>query len=278
MHARFATLPIAASLLVLVTGQAAAAADKAGCKDHPLLPTRMPGYSIEDCVTKEFDRYEFFTPKPPKRAEEGRYTFITYRIDPGASEPSAVAVVRNYENAIKTAGGTIVASVPTWWVNGTIVADGKEIWVQAEKGNGKIWLRIIEKEAMAQYVTADAAAFGKDIDTTGHAAIYGVYFDTGKSDLKPESAPALKEVAALLAGDPALKLWVVGHTDTVGQVGDNMKLSQARAEAVVAALVTSHGIAAGRLAAYGVGPLAPVASNATEEGRAKNRRVELVRQ
>ena len=278
MRVRTATPLIAAFILVLVTGRMAVAADKPGCKDHPLFPTRMPGYSIADCVSNEFDRYEFYTPRPPKHAEEGRFTFITYRIDAGATEPSAVAVVRNYENAIKAAGGTIVASVPNWWVNGTIVADGKEIWVQAERGNGKIWLRIIEKEAMAQYITADAAAFAKDLDTTGHVAVYGIYFDTGKSDLKPESEPALKEVATLLAGDPALTLWVVGHTDAVGQVDANMTLSQARAEAVVHALVTTHGIAAARLRSYGVGPLAPVATNGTEDGRAKNRRVELVRQ
>ncbi|HUX16331.1 MAG TPA: OmpA family protein [Phycisphaerae bacterium] len=278
MHVRQATRVITIVILILGAGRTAAAADKPGCKDHPLFPTRMPGYSIADCVTKEFDRYEFFTVKPPKHAEEGRFTFITYRVDDRQNEPSAVAVVRNYENAIKKAGGTIVESVPTWWVNGKIVADGREIWVQAEKGNGLIWLRIIEKEAMEQYITADAAAFGKDINTTGHAAVYGVYFDTGKSELKPESEPALKEVAALLAGDPTLKLWVVGHTDAVGQVTDNMTLSQARAEAVVHALVTTHGIATARLKAYGVGPLAPVASNASEEGRAKNRRVELVRQ
>jgi len=277
MRARHATCFISFAVLLLGTASALAA-DKPGCKDHPLFPTRMPGYSILDCLSNEFDRYEFFTLKPPKHAEEGRFTFITYGIDAGATEPSAVAVVRNYENAITKAGGTIVASVPTWWVNGKIVAEGREIWVQAERGNGKIWLRIIEKEAMAQYVTADAAAFGKDLDTTGHTAVYGIYFDTGKSDLKPESEPALKEVATLLAGDATLTLWVVGHTDTVGQVDANMALSQARAEAVVRALVTTHGVAAARLKAYGVGPLAPVATNASEEGRAKNRRVELVRQ
>jgi OOP family OmpA-OmpF porin len=203
---------------------------------------------------------------------------IHARIDDRKNEASAVAVVRNYENAIKKAGGTIVGIQPTWWVVGTIVADGKEVWVQAERGNGLIWLRIIEKQAMEQYIAADAAAFGNDINTTGHASVYGIYFDTAKADLKPESAPALEEVAKLLAGDPSLKLFVVGHTDSVGQVDANMKLSQARADAVVKALVTTHGIAAARLKGYGVGPLAPVASNATEDGRAKNRRVELVKQ
>jgi OOP family OmpA-OmpF porin len=277
MTSRHATHFMAALILLLGAGLAAAA-DKPGCADHPLFPTRMPGYSIADCVQNEFDRYEFFTLKPPKHAEEGKFTFITYKFDAKTGEPSAVAVVRNYENAIKKAGGTIVASVPTWWVNGTIVVDGKEVWAQAEKGNGKIWLRIIEKQEMAQYITADAAFFGNNINTTGHVSVPGIYFDTAKAELKPESAPALQEVAKLLSGDPTLKLWVVGHTDAVGQIDDNMRLSQARAEAVVKALVTTHGIAAARLKGYGVGPLAPIASNATEDGRAQNRRVELVKQ
>jgi outer membrane protein OmpA-like peptidoglycan-associated protein len=106
----------------------------------------------------------------------------------------------------------------------------------------------------------------------------GIFFDTGKSELKPESAAAVGEVAKLLKADAALKVYVVGHTDNVAALELNLRLSQARAEAVMQALMSQHGIAAARLAARGVGPLAPVASNDNEEGRAKNRRVELVKQ
>ena len=134
--------------------------------------------------------------------------------------------------------------MPTWWVNGKIVKDGQEVWVQAEKGNGKIWLRIVEKKAMEQYIVADAAAFGNDIRTTGHAAVYGIYFDTGKSAIKPESAQAIEEIAKLLKADPGLKVHVVGHTDNVGGREANIKLSQERGEAVLQALVREHGIAA----------------------------------
>ncbi|MBS1171656.1 MAG: yiaD 1, partial [Proteobacteria bacterium] len=116
-----------------------------------------------------------------------------------------------------------------------------------------------------------------DLRATGHVAVYGIYFDTGKAVVKPESKPALDEVAKLLKGDPNLKLWVVGHTDWVGKVDDNMRLAQARAEAVAAELVSAHGIAAARLKGYGVGPLAPVAGNEDDAGRAKNRRVDLVK-
>ena len=255
-------------------------ADKAGCKDHPLFPTRMPGYFIEACRTEEFGRAEFFALKPPKVAREGKFTFITYVIGRGNTEASRVAVVRNYEAAMKKVGATEVQTDRNvaWWVNGRIVKDGHESWTEAEKGNGKIWLRIVETQAMQQYVTADAAALGSDIKSAGHVAVYGINFDTNKSVVKPDSKPALEEIAKLLKQDPALKLKVVGHTDMVGSLDANMALSQARAEAVAQVLVAQHGIAATRLKGYGVGPLAPVASNDTEEGRAKNRRVELVKE
>jgi outer membrane protein OmpA-like peptidoglycan-associated protein len=270
---------LAVAALLLACGPALAAQpDKAGCTDHPLFPTRMPGYRIERCETKAFDSYAFSVGKGPKRVVEGKLTFISYSIDDRKEEQSGIAVIRNYANAIAKIGGTVAASDPERWVNGSVVVDGREVWFQAEKGNGAIWLRIVEKQAMEQHVTADAASFGNDLKSTGHTAVYGIFFDTGKAALKPESTPALLEVAKLLGSDPSLKLWVVGHTDSVGSIDDNMTLAQQRAAAVVTALTTTHGIAPARLKGYGVGPLVPVASNDTSEGRAKNRRVELVKQ
>ena len=257
----------------------AAETDKKGCTDHPAFPKRMSGYFIKDCVTKDFDAFNFETKNPrEKTTVEGRWTRIYYRILAGSQEASTLAIVRNYENAIKAAGGTVLFVDTKRWMNGKLVKDGKEVWAQAEKGIGEIWLSIVEKGEMTQEVVADAAAFGNDLKATGHAAVYGIYFDSGKSEVKPESEAALKEVAKVLSGDPALKLLVVGHTDSVGQLEANMKLSQARAEAVVQALVKGHSVAAARLKAQGAGPIAPVATNRTEEGRAKNRRVELVEQ
>jgi outer membrane protein OmpA-like peptidoglycan-associated protein len=104
----------------------------------------------------------------------------------------------------------------------------------------------------------------------------GIFFDFGKSDIKPESAPALQEIAKLLKAEADIKVWVVGHTDYIGSAETNAALSSARAAAVVKALVQDHGLDGKRLSSYGNGPYAPVATNATEEGRAKNRRVELV--
>jgi len=270
---------MSALLFLLATGVAAQQPDSKDCKDHSLFPTRMPEYRIETCKVEDFGVYEFFSTKGPKTPVEGKFTFITYAFTgQPTSEPSGLAVVRNYENAIQKAGGSILQSVPERWVNGKIVNAGQEAWVQIEKGNGKIWLRIVEKQAMEQYIVADAAALGSDIRATGHAAVYGINFDTGKSTIKPESAQAIGEIAKLLTADPSLKVFVVGHTDNVGGVDSNIKLSQDRAEAVLQALVRDHGIAPARLRASGCGPFAPVASNDIEEGRAKNRRVELVKQ
>lgn len=278
MRKRTAVLP-GLLCLSLAIGAAAAQPDAAGCKDHPLFPTRMPDYRIEACKVEDFGVCEFFTTKGPKNRVEGKLTFITYTFTgPRTAEPSGLAVVRNYEAAVQKVGGTTVQIVPERWVNGKILNKGQEIWVQAEKGNGKIWLRIVEKRAMEQHIVADAAAFGNDIRATGHAAVYGVYFDTGKADIKPESAQALGEIAKLLKADPALKVFVVGHTDNTGTVEGNVTLSQDRAKAVMQALAKDHGIAAARLRAAGCGQYAPVASNDGEEGRAKNRRVELVKQ
>ncbi len=258
---------------------AAAQADATACKDHPLFPTRMPEYRIEVCKVADFDRFEFWVAKGPKIPVEGKLTFISYAFTgQRASEPSGLAVVRNYENAIRKVGGTILQSNPTWWVNGKIVKDGQEAWVQVEKGNGKIWLRIVEKKAMEQQIVADMAGFSNDIMATGHAAVYGILFDTGKSDIKPESDQALEEIAKLLKADPGLKLHVVGHTDNEGTVDVNLKLSMARAQAVVQALTGRYGITPARLDAFGCGQYAPIATNTTPDGRARNRRVELVRQ
>lgn len=121
-----------------------------------------------------------------------------------------------------------------------------------------------------------ASEIEKSIAESGRVTLYGILFDFNKSDIKDESRPALDEIAKFLEADSERKLHVVGHTDAVGGFDFNLKLSKARANAVVSELVERYGIAAGRLKGNGVGMLAPIATNGTEEGRAKNRRVELV--
>lgn len=139
-------------------------------------------------------------------------------------------------------------------------------------------LQIVRGKPMqANMVTVDAAAMARDLANKGHVAIYGVYFDTNKAVLKPTSRAALDQMAKLLSAAPALKVYIVGHTDNVGTLAYNLSLSMRRARAVTRALERTYHIAASRLTPYGVGPLAPVASNASDAGRARNRRVELVK-
>lgn len=123
-------------------------------------------------------------------------------------------------------------------------------------------------------VTAEKIAAG--LDANGRVVLDGLYFDTDKATLTPESAPALAQIARFLASRPQLDAFVVGHTDNTGALAHNRTLSEARARTVVDALVRDHGVARARLEAHGVGPLSPVAINATDAGRARNRRVELV--
>lgn len=153
------------------------------------------------------------------------------------------------------------------------------MWVGLQVKPAWTDLQIVEVKPMdTGMVKVTVAALSKGILSEGHIPVYGIYFDTGKADVKPESTDTLKEIAKLLQNAPSLKLHVVGHTDNDGSLASNVDLSRRRAAAVVAALTTTHKIPAARLRADGVGPLAPIASNDSDAGKAKNRRVELVKQ
>lgn len=140
-------------------------------------------------------------------------------------------------------------------------------------------VQVVEPKAMeGGQVTVDAKALGQALQAQGRIALYGVFFDTGKAELKPESKAQLDEMARLLQQQPALKVHVVGHTDNQGSLEANLALSRQRAQAVVDALVKTHKVDPRRLGAAGVASYAPLAGNGDEAGRARNRRVELVAQ
>jgi OOP family OmpA-OmpF porin len=265
-------------ILMLCSGLAfAQEPDAKGCKDHPLF-SRFPGFYIQRCTLNDFGSHTFRAGKK-EVVVEGRYTEIMYYKNEGAKAPSPLQVHRNFENAIKKIGGTVQQNEGDGDVYLSLNKDGAEVWVHLSMNIAEqYWLAMVEKGAMKQEIEADAAALGAGIKAEGRIAVYGIQFDTGKSEIKPASEPALVEIAKLLKAQPTLKLHVVGHTDNVANLDLNLKLSRARAEAVTHALSTRHGIAAIRLTAHGVGPVAPVASNDAEAGRAKNRRVELVKQ
>lgn len=264
-------------LFVLVgLNVSAADPDVKGSKDHPLL-TRMPNFYISAYKDTEFDSHKFNVQDKKPVSIEGHKYYIDYRLNKGAAEPGELKIRRNIQDALKKIGGKVVFDNNQ---TSTIVLqkEGKETWVEVKSYNHMYLLSIVEKEIMKQEVEANAEAMGNDINTTGHVSIYGIYFDTGKAEIKPESDAAIAEIAKLLKNSSALKVYVVGHTDNAGSFDANMKLSKDRAAAVTNSLVSKHGVVSSRLMAYGVSSLSPVASNKTEEGKAKNRRVELVEQ
>jgi OmpA-OmpF porin, OOP family len=245
--------------------------DSEGCKDHPLI-TRMKNFYINICEDN-YDAVEFNINKNDEtKTIEGHKTHFQYMIKEGNSIPSELQIRRNYANAIKNLGGQVIYDKPT---NETLklIINGKEIWVKVESFGNYYELYIVEVEAMTQEVTADAMfdALNKD----GFMALY-INFDTGKSTIKSDSQPIINQIASLMKEHDDLKLSIEGHTDNVGKSAANKTLSQQRAKAVLDAVV-KQGIAAGRMTAIGWGQEKPIADNRSEDGRSKNRRVEIVK-
>lgn len=165
--------------------------------------------------------------------------------------------------------------------DGSVVYAGVYVVAPTDGKLGGVYLEIVEPKAMeADKVSASLSSedMSKGLASEGKVALYGLYFDTDKVEVKSESKPQLTQMAALLQKDTSLKVYIVGHTDNQGQLSRNFTLSQQRADAVVKALVAGYKINAARLVAKGVASFSPVASNDNSEGRAKNRRVELVKQ
>ena len=284
------------------------AQDAEGSKDHPLI-SRYPGSTINEYRQKAFDEYELplsgvANGKFAKTQHlEGKVTAIYYTTPEGRS---ALEVYRNYDSALKNGGfQTLFTCAKTCgdappsgafplddafgnyadarYLSARLSRDSGDVyvalWVYDSSFDVKTFLAVVEMKPMdSGLVTVNADSLAGDISRTGHASVYGIYFDTGKADVKPESDATLKEIAKLLQKDAQLKLYVVGHTDNVGNLASNQDLSQRRADAVAQLLSAKYGVPAARLRAIGDGPSAPVASNDSEEGRAKNRRVELVKQ
>jgi OOP family OmpA-OmpF porin len=256
-------------------------------KDMPYF-TGMPNYEIWGADDKEFDAFKFCDGKKPVTVE-GKIWKREYGLKNEGKEASGLQIIRNYSNAIKSMGGTILiegtreaieAVCPEGegyarQVDGKVVKGGKELWVEVgyHEYNGTYLITVLEKEAMKQDVTA--SDMFDALNREGHIALY-INFDTGKSAIKPESKPIINQIVEMMKANPSLKIGVEGHTDNVGNPKSNKTLSDERAKSVVAAIV-AQGIDAKRLSAAGYGQDKPIADNKTEEGRAKNRRVELVK-
>jgi outer membrane protein OmpA-like peptidoglycan-associated protein len=293
-------------------------ADIAGASDHPLIDRYPGSVIDQYETTEFDEFHLALGPGKNRQIEstqtlEGRVTIIRYAID---KDRSTLEVFRNYEIFLKEKGFETLyacadkdcggrdfnlAVIPYTTEQGDAVAGQRYLAAVLRRPEGDVHvslyvtkasglggekmdqvyarLAVIESKPMRvglQHVSATEMA--EKIAGEGRVALYGILFDYDSDVIKPESRPALDEIGKLLADDPELSLYVVGHTDNQGSYEYNKDLSQRRATAVVADLVKTYGVASSRLTPFGVSFLAPVATNRSEDGRARNRRVELVEQ
>jgi len=268
----FASLLLSIPLITLADSPA----DKG--QDHPLVP-RLPGYTIMEYYVHDYDVFDEKLgrnkqPDLPFHAE-GKITYIRYVSD---KEITPREVAANYATALKAIGAVALNET-----DGNFDAR----MFKLSRANGDIYVAVrpegnhahhysltfIEPAVRQQLISADAMY--DTINKIGFVALY-VNFDTNKAEIKPDGEPVVAQIVGLLKAKPDLKIYIDGHTDNVGSAAANKALSQERAKAVMQAVI-KQGIDASRLTARGFGQEVPIADNRLEDGRAKNRRVELVK-
>jgi outer membrane protein OmpA-like peptidoglycan-associated protein len=271
--------------------------------DESLLAP-YPGATLEINELKDFDELEI--PLGPRKGGklvrsqkvQGRWTHLRYGFPRGRS---TFEVYKNYEAALKKGGFKIhytcvqpdgcgdssdrLKGLAYWpydsshYLAASQLKDGKAVWLTVDVRSNAIFTNVMRAKPMeTEKVSVNAEALKLSIEEEGHVAVYGIEFDSGKTELKPASVPILSEIAKVLNASPGLKIYVVGHTDNQGGLDFNRHLSEGRATSVVKELVARYKIAPNRLSPQGVGPLVPLATNGTDAGRAMNRRVDLVKQ
>jgi OmpA-OmpF porin, OOP family len=267
------------------------AQDRPGSKDHPLF-SRYKNLNISDYSVKSFDRYErspiYCNPSPCKSQvvkdsaflAEGKITEIRY-VSPGFAPISLLEALRNYEAAVKQLGGVRITSSAEINTDHVFSIPSKKddpksapiyLHLNMTLGNDGYKLAVIEPAGLEQTVTA--GELNKELKAKGFITLY-INFATAKSELPDDSKSIIREIAKLLETNPKLRLSVEGHTDNLGNATDNQALSNKRSQSIVTALV-SLGVNKTRLQASGKGQTTPIADNRSEDGRAKNRRVELI--
>ncbi len=254
--------------------------DIENCKDHPLF-TRMPNTFIVEC-RKNFDEVEIHKSVDKIDKMEGTATYIgyTYNYESKVPPPSFLQIVKNYENAIAKFGGKRIYFGKEYGVATLFLKnEGKDTWIKLNDyggvGEGQYGVTILEMEEMKQDISATVIM--DELNKSGKIALY-INFETAKSIIKPESDKIIDDVAKMLTDNSTIKVSIEGHTqaDNTGSPAANKILSEQRAKAVMNALI-AKGISSLRLSAKGWGQENPIGDNNTEEGRAKNRRVEIVK-
>ena len=250
------------------------AQDAEGCKEHPFF-SRMPNFYISAC-SQNFEKLDYYDANGEIASKEGELTIIDYSFpdDESLKVPSQLQIIKNYENAIIKLGGKKIYE-DKQNLTCSLLKNSKEYIICVEMTNGNIIhkLYVLEVAQMIQEITANEMldALNKD----GYISL-NILFETGKSAIQQESLPIVDQIYELMKSNPDLKVSVEGHTDNVGDATSNKKLSNDRAKSIVDALI-AKGIDKTRLSSIGWGQEKPVGDNRTEEGRTKNRRVEIVK-
>ena len=271
----------ALTIMVAITTSLFAQQDLEGTKDHPMFPNRMTNYFIFESKNN-FDAVDFNLAAEGAKiiSKEGTKTQIRYDFysETGKSKPSVLQILRNYEAAAKKIGGeTVFLNAGEAIAVFKIMKKTAEVWVKVEAGgndnNDFYELTILEIEAMKQEIISNDILTA--LNTDGRIALY-INFETGRSDIKSESQKIIDQIVEMLKSNPTLKISIEGHTDNVGALQSNQTLSENRAKAVMNAIV-SKGIDKSRLLSKGWGQTKPIGDNNTEDGKVKNRRVEIVK-
>lgn len=276
-------LPLIAASFVMLAVPALAQdpnePDEEGCKPSPLM-TKMTGCRIFECVKKDFDSYDVVINKAGEtKTLEGAGDHVKFVCQASTSQ---LQLFRNAEAALRKSGYTIVFSGRHESSNHpAVIAQNGAQWiaVQTEQINEfpTYEQTAVLVKAMTQEMSASAQAMSDAIAKSGKLDVYGITFATGQATITAASDQVLSDVLAVLAANADWRLQIQGHTDNVGDKAANMKLSAMRA-AAVATWLANKGIDQARLQVQGYGDTQPVADNATEDGRARNRRVALVKQ
>lgn len=290
-------------LIVFAAVPAYAQTDAEGCKDSPLFG-RLQNFHIADCDSKQSQLKRFPVGPPINAAKktaleevEGSYLRIHYVLNDGATKPGALQTMRDFEKAARNGGATVVGQYPDkckavlddsmhggddcidYGITVKSTSPGKEVWAFMESTDegGGYELRVAEREVAPKAGTPDPVVneMLEKIIKEGYVTVH-INFDIGQASIKQESIPTIAQIVEMMKLAPELNIEVAGHTDSIGSGPLNQALSESRAQSVVKTLIES-GVPESRLSAKGYGESKPVADNKTREGRAQNRRVELIK-
>ena len=277
------------SLLIVPVVASLCAAPAVAQLEHPVVKP-IQGFVLDEgeSSVKTYGGYDFAevdsSGETNELTKKGKLWHLEY-LKPGPEgEPdesfSEVEIVDNYVAAVKEIGGQILVPATEDELQFSVPrSDGGITYAFLLAEDGSYTLDIVDEkplERSLEFARTTADEMHRGLEQQGSVAVYGILFATDSAELQVGAATTLEDVVKVLQANPKLKVEVQGHTDNTGSAEHNLELSRRRA-ATVAQYLELYGISADRLTTQGYGETRPLADNSTEAGRAKNRRVELVK-